>query len=87
MKALPKGEERAKHAERYRTGMTYQNMLERIIIDPKIMTGKPAIRNTRLTVEFILNLSAHGATTQEIMAEYSGLTEEDIRACILFSQK
>ncbi len=60
-------------------------LLERIILDPKVMTGKPVIRGTRLTVEFILNLLAHGASAQEILQEYAGLTEEDIQACLLFA--
>ena len=67
--------------------MTDKKLLERISINPSVMTGKPVIRGTRLTVEFILNLMAHGATTQEIMAEYQGLTVEDLQACILFASK
>lgn len=67
--------------------MTDKKLLERITINPKVMTGKPVIRGTRLTVEFILNLMAHGATQQEIMVEYAGLTVEDLQACILFASK
>lgn len=67
--------------------MTDKKLLERIVIDPKIMTGKPVIKGTRLTVEFILNLMAHDATVQEIMDEYTGLTKMDIQACILFASK
>ena len=66
--------------------MADKKLLERISINPKIMAGKPVIRGTRLTVEFILNLLAHGASMPEIIAEYQGLTTEDIQACILFSQ-
>ena len=58
---------------------------ERITVDPRVMTGKPVIRGTRLTVEYILNLLAHGATDAEILAEYAGLTREDIQACLLFA--
>jgi uncharacterized protein (DUF433 family) len=39
----------------------------------------------RLTVEYILNLLAHGATEAEILNEYQGLMSEDIQACSLFS--
>ena len=67
--------------------MTDQQLLERIVIDPKVMVGKPVIRGTRLTVEYILNLLAHGATVKEILEEYEGLTQEDIRACLLFATK
>lgn len=41
--------------------MNDQELLERITLNPEIMTGKPVIRNTRLTVGYILNLLAHGA--------------------------
>jgi uncharacterized protein (DUF433 family) len=67
--------------------MTDQILLERITLNPKVMVGKPVIRGTRLTVEFILNLLAHGATTVEILDEYQGLTPEDIRACLLFARE
>jgi uncharacterized protein (DUF433 family) len=40
-----------------------------------------------LTVEYILNLLAHGANDAEILDEYEGLTHEDIRACLLFATK
>lgn len=67
--------------------MTDKKLLERISLNPKVMAGKPVIRGTRLTVEFILNLLAHGASMQEIMDEYHGLSKEDIQACILFASK
>ncbi len=65
--------------------MTDQQLLERITLDPRIMVGKPVIRGTRLTVEYILNLLAYGATVAEILEEYDGLTQEDIQACLLFA--
>ena len=65
--------------------MNDQALLERITLNPKIMTGKPVIKGTRLTVEFILNLLAHGATAEEILEEYDGLKPEDIQACLLFA--
>ncbi len=66
--------------------MEEKELLKRITIDPKIMVGKPVIRGTRLTVEYILNLLAHGATVDEILEEYKGLTRADIQACIISSQ-
>ncbi len=67
--------------------MTDQELLQHIVIDPKVMVGKPIIRGTRLTVEYILNLLAHGASIDEIIEEYRGLNQDDIRACILFATK
>jgi uncharacterized protein (DUF433 family) len=67
--------------------MNDEQLLERITLNPKIMVGKPVIRGTRLTVEFILNLLAHSATEAEILEEYEGLSHEDIQACLLFATK
>jgi len=67
--------------------MKDQDLLERITLSPKVMAGKPIIKGTRLTVEYILNLLAHGATSQEILEEYKGLKPEDIQACFLFATK
>ena len=67
--------------------MTENKLLERITIDPKVMVGKPVVRGTRLTVEFVLNLLAHGTTVDEIISEYEGLSGQDIQACLLFAKK
>ena len=67
--------------------MKENHLLERITVNPKVMVGKPVIRGTRLTVEFILDLLAHGATTDEIIEEYEGVTKQDIQACLLFAKK
>ncbi len=65
--------------------MSDEELLNRITLDPKVLAGKPVIRGTRLSVEFILNLLAHGATTSEILSEYKGIEADDIRACLLFA--
>lgn len=67
--------------------MTDQRLLERITVDANVLVGKPIVKGTRLSVEFILNLLAHGATAAEIMKEYEGLTQEDIHACLLFASR
>ncbi|MEA3440853.1 MAG: DUF433 domain-containing protein [Chloroflexota bacterium] len=67
--------------------MTENHMLERIVINPNVKVGKPVIKGTRLTVEYILGLLAHGATNEEILEEYIGLTNQDIQACLLFATK
>lgn len=67
--------------------MKEQLLLERITLNPKVMTGKPVIKGTRLTVEFILGLLAQGATPGEVLEEYDGLTQEDLQACFLFATK
>ncbi|MEB3150619.1 MAG: DUF433 domain-containing protein [Sphaerospermopsis sp.] len=65
--------------------MIEQELLNRISIDPKVMVRNPTIKGTRLTVEYILNLLAHGATVAEIIEEYEDLLEADIRACLEFA--
>lgn len=67
--------------------MNDQQLLERITLNPKVMAGKPVIKGTRLTVEYLLGLLAHGAKPEEILEEYEGLTPEDIQACFLFATK
>jgi uncharacterized protein (DUF433 family) len=67
--------------------MPDQELLNRVTTNPHVMAGKPIIKGTRLTVEYILNLLAHDATVIEILAEYEGLVEADIRACLLFASR
>jgi uncharacterized protein (DUF433 family) len=67
--------------------MSDEQLLERVVLDPKVMTGKPVIKGTRLTVDYILNLLAHGSSTEEIVDEYQGLTVEDVQACLLFATR
>lgn len=67
--------------------MSDQQLLQRIACDPKVMVGKPVIKGTRLTVEYVLNLLAHGSSPDDILAEYEGLSPEDIKACLLFASQ
>lgn len=58
---------------------------DRIIVDPKILVGKPVIKGTRLAVEFIVDLLAQGWSEAEILHSYPGLTHEDITACLKYA--
>ena len=53
----------------------------RITLDPKVLLGKPVIRGTRLSVEFVIGLMAEGWSEADILANYPGITREDITAC------
>ena len=64
-----------------------KKFLEHIELNPKIVRGKPVIKGTRLTVQFILNLLANGSTFEEIEREYEGVTKEDILACLLYASE
>jgi uncharacterized protein (DUF433 family) len=64
--------------------MDKTQLLARITIDPNICFGKPCIRGHRIWVSLILDLLAGGASVQELLDEYPGLVEEDIRACLAY---
>jgi uncharacterized protein (DUF433 family) len=53
---------------------------ERIVVDTEILAGKPVIRGTRLAVEFILEILTSGQSENEVLANYPGLTRDDILA-------
>jgi uncharacterized protein (DUF433 family) len=53
-------------------------MLDRITINPDTCEGKPAVRNLRITVDFILKLIGDGYTADEIIKNYPELEKEDI---------
>ena len=67
--------------------MAEKKLLERITLNPKVMTGKPVIKGTRLTVQFILSLLASGSSTEDVLSEYPGITREDILACLLYASE
>ena len=60
---------------------------ERIVIDPRVMGGKPVIRGTRIPVYFILELLSNGWTIEDILREYPHLTREDILAAIRYAAR
>jgi uncharacterized protein (DUF433 family) len=59
-------------------------LLERISVDPNVCFGKPCIRGHRIWVSLILDLLAGGTSVAEVLAEYPGLEELDIRAAIAY---
>jgi uncharacterized protein (DUF433 family) len=67
--------------------MTEEKLLKRIVVNPKIMLGKPVIKGTRLTVELIVEKIAYGETIEDIKRDYPFLTEDDIRAALLYAAK
>ncbi len=62
-----------------------QNWKDRIVIDEAILTGKPIIKGTRLAVEFIIDLLAHGWSEAEILENYPGIVIKDIQACLAYA--
>ncbi len=62
-----------------------QQLLDRIVINPNVMVGKPVIRGTRIPVELIVRMMAQGITETEILEEYPQLTVADIQAALLYA--
>ena len=62
-----------------------EELRNRIGLNPEILAGKPIIKGTRLSVQFIVGLLAHGETPQSIIGEYNYVDEKDIQACLLFA--
>ncbi len=67
--------------------LTREELLKRIWIDPARCGGKPCIRGHRIWVSLILDLLASGSGFDEILADYPGLVEEDILACIAYGSE
>lgn len=53
--------------------------------DPKVLSGKPVIKGTRLSVEFILERLAMGWTEKDVLENYPRLTREDIQAIYAYA--
>ncbi len=60
-------------------------MENRIVLDSKILNGKPIIKGTRISVEFILELLSSGLTVQQILKEYPSLVKEDVLAALNYA--
>ncbi len=69
------------------TSYNKNRLLQRIIIDPKIMVGKPVIKGTRIPVELIMRLIAQGIPEQEILEDYPHLTKEDLQAVLVYASE
>lgn len=67
--------------------MEKRNLLERIMVDPDVMVGKPIVRGTRITVGLILDLLAQGIEIDEILTDYPHLKKEDIFACLIYAKE
>ena len=64
-----------------------EELMDRIIVDPQIMVGKPVIKGTRITVQLIVQLLANGETEAEILEDYPDLKREDIKAALLYASE
>lgn len=58
-----------------------------IVVNPKVLVGKPIIKGTRIAVEFVIDLLGGGWTTEQILHEYDHLTPEDMQACLAYASE
>lgn len=58
---------------------------DRIVVNPKIMLGKPVVKGTRIPVYVLLNLLAEGYNMEKITREYPDLTPQDIAGALQFA--
>ena len=63
------------------------NYTERIIVDPKILAGKPVIKGTRVPVELVLQYLAYDPDIKNLFAAFPHLTVEDVKACLSYAQE
>lgn len=66
-------------------GLMTKEIAPRIVVDPEIMTGKPVIKGTRITVELILRQLAQGIAMKDVLENYPHLTKKDVLAAINYA--
>ncbi len=64
-----------------------EELIDRIVVDPEILVGKPVIKGTRIPVYLIIEFLANGLTEQEILDQYPTLQKEDVKAALLYASK
>jgi uncharacterized protein (DUF433 family) len=58
----------------------------RIVLDPAVLVGKPVVRGTRLSVDFIIGLMADGWSEADILRNYPGVSYDDLLACLAYAR-
>jgi uncharacterized protein (DUF433 family) len=77
---------RVMSASKKRSGQSTMTEHPRISLAPDVLVGKPVIRGTRLSVEFVIGLMADGWSEADILGNYPGLTHDDIIACLVYAR-
>lgn len=63
-----------------------RELLNRIVINPRIMVGKPVVRGTRIPVELILKKLGQNIDIKEILKDFPRLTIDDIKAAVMYAE-
>jgi uncharacterized protein (DUF433 family) len=74
----------SRHRVEWRENMTWQ---EHIVVDTAVAGGKPVVKGTRLTVDFLLELLAQGWSQEEILANYPQLTREGMLSALAYASE
>jgi len=61
--------------------------LPRVASDPRILGGKPIIKGTRISVEFLLELFASGASHEQVLKAYPHLSSQDLTEAVEFASR
>jgi len=64
-----------------------EKLLERVVVDPNVLAGKPVIRGTRIPVYLIVELIATGTKVNDMVKEYPELQDDDVTAALLYASK
>jgi uncharacterized protein (DUF433 family) len=59
---------------------------ERIVADPRILSGKPVVRGTRIAVDLVLEELAQNPDLAELLAAHPDLTRTDVQACLAYAK-
>ena len=65
---------------------THHSYLDRIVLDPEILVGKPTVRGTRISVELVLKRLSQDLDLESLFKSYPRLTREDVQACLEFAE-
>jgi len=61
-----------------------KNWRNYIVSDPRVLVGKPVIKGTRISVEFLLGLLSKGWTEKQILEVYPTLTKQALQAVQMY---
>jgi uncharacterized protein (DUF433 family) len=61
------------------------NWQDRITVDANVLVGKPIIKDTRISVVFVIDLLGRGWTVEQVLREYDQLTPQDVQACLAYA--
>lgn len=64
-----------------------EDFMKRIVVNPKVMVGKPVIKGTRVPVYEIVERVAQGQTFEEILEDFPRITKEDVKAALMYAGK